>query len=111
WRIIYSKDIRKLLESKGHKDVVKLFKNPRDKEYHEYYNGIKGATKPEYLIPLDGWLSMIIYPSLDVKNEVHGNKEIRDLIKGIKKNEITHCTKPERKNAPIEVDLDACRNF
>ena len=97
-------------------DVVNLFEDP--KEYHEYYNTldkVKDKDKPKYLIPLDAWLSMIIYPNLDVKNRAQRCKGIRAPIKKIKIDdykEITYpCPKNESENAPIEVDLDACSNF
>ena len=65
----------------------------------------------QYLIPLDAWFSMIIYPSLDVKNKAQDNKKIRGLIEQIKKNETPGCPKAECENDPVEVDLDACRHF
>jgi hypothetical protein len=115
WRIIYSDDIRKLLLEKSRGEVVKLFGNPRDKEnnkYHEYYNTLdEDKGKPEYLIPLDAWFSMIIYPNLEVKNRAQKCEYIRSLINKIKDKETRPCPPAERDNAPIEVDLDACSNF
>jgi hypothetical protein len=51
---------------------------------------------------------MIIYPSLAVKNEAYRKKDLRDAIKEIKKR---GAFKDEQENWPIEMDLDACRNF
>jgi len=66
----------------------------------------------KYLIPLDGWLAMIIYPSLDVKNKAQQDDStgIKQQIKRIKDLD-DQGNRVENKNWPIEIDLDACRNL
>jgi hypothetical protein len=73
WRIIY---IDELLSKR-------LIIDPRDKnnsEEHEYFKSLTTLQqdKLEYLIPLDGWFSMTIYPSLAVKNRAQ-----QDISNGI----------------------------
>jgi len=121
WRIIYSENIRKLLLAnrelffkKCWVDIETLFKNPRNnfnRELNNYYKKLKGDKKPSYLIPLDAWFSMIIYPNITVKNRVQKDKEIQELIKTIKAKKTPGCPSYERENHPIEVNLSACRNF
>lgn len=114
WRIIFSEEIKQILLSKGRTDVVNLFVNPQNNsnfKYNQYYNSLGTKIKPEYIIPLDAWFSMIIYPSLEVKNEAQRNDKIKELIKQIKDKNTPGCTAEEKKNYPIGVDLDACRNF
>lgn len=114
WRIIYSDSIRKLLIEKNRKDVVSLFKNPKDRQNklsYKYYKSLTSKIKPEYLIPLDAWFSMIIYPSLEVKNKAQDNNHIQKLIKKVKSKYTPGCPSSEYKNFPIELNLDACRNF
>lgn len=93
-----------------------LIKDPRDSrnvKEHEYYQKLTSdeQNKLKYLIPLDGWFTMIIYPSLDVKNKAQFDStyKIRAEIKRIKNNQNGHAY--EGVNWPIELDLDACRNF
>lgn len=73
----------------------------------EYYNQLTDTQKArlKYLLPVDNWLGIIIYPSLRVKKAVSQNEEIRELIQNIISKSF------ERDVWPIEVDLDACRNF
>lgn len=121
WRIIYSEDIRKLLLANSELffkeckvDIETLFKNPRNKtnrELTDYYKTLKRDKKPDYLIPLDAWFSMIIYPNIRVKNRAKEDKEIQELIEMIKAKNTPGCPPDEHKNYPIEVDLSACRNF
>jgi hypothetical protein len=108
WRIIYFEDLINR----------RLIKDPRDskniKEF-AYYQKLTPdeQNKLKYLIPLDGWFTMIIYPSLDVKNEAQrsSNNEIRSEIERIKKDPNNQVYKIEGVNWPIELNLDACRNF
>jgi len=113
WRIVYSESIRKLLLDEKREDVVSLFKDPKDPEdieRHEYYKQLKGNKKPEYLLPLDPWLAIIIYPNLQVKKKSIEDTEIRKRLKEIaNRSHVTGC--PERTHPPIELDLDACHNF
>jgi len=121
WRIIYSEDIRKLILANSELffkncsvDIETLFKNPRNnynRELNNYYKKLKEDKKPSYLIPLDAWFSMIIYPNISVKNRAKEDKEIKELIKTIKAKNTPGCPSYERENHPIEVNLSACRNF
>jgi len=109
WRILYFSELSK--------NTKKPIIDPRDlnnlKE-HEYYNRLKTEEqeKLKYLMPLDGWFAMIIYPSLDVKNKAQQDDStgIKEQIERIKKLD-DHGNRVEGRNWPIEVDLDACRNF
>lgn len=110
WRILY---FEKLLEDKLIVDPG----DPQNSIEHAYYKKLITDKKetPEYLIPLDGWLAMIIYPSLDVKNEAQKDdgkkgKKIREAIKRIKELP-DEGNRIERGNWPVEVALDDCRNF
>lgn len=108
WRIVYLENLLK----------QRLIIDPRDskntKEY-DYYQSLpeEAKNKLKYLIPLDGWFVMIIYPSLDMKNESKCSSvyKIQSEIKRIKNNPRYHAYKVEGINWPIELDLDACRNF
>jgi hypothetical protein len=107
WRIVHSKD----LCGRG---LIVDPKQSKDVSVTTYFSGLCQAQqeKLKYLIPLDGWLAMIIYPSLDVKNRAqHDNDSgIRAAIADIKQRD-DHANRVEHGNLPIEVDLDACRNF
>jgi hypothetical protein len=114
WRILFFEN---LLQSKAILD-------PRDsanEKEHAYFNLLteEQQGRLKYLIPLDGWFSMIIYPSALEKNDAqwdtgHG---IPDQIKRIKSNAGDHGNQveglrnPTRGNWPIEIDLDACRHL
>lgn len=107
WRIIYFKELLSR----------KLIIDPRDKnniEEHQYFISLTTIqqSKLKYLIPLDGWFAMIIYPSLSVKNKAQ--QDISNCIQQqitIIKSRNDHGNRVEGGNRPIEVDLDACRNF
>jgi hypothetical protein len=63
---------------------------------------------------LDGWLSMIIYPSLEVKRQSfqHLDGTIRKQINRIKSERADRVNeKMERVNWTIELTLDDCRTF
>jgi hypothetical protein len=108
WRILYFKE----LLSK------KLIIDPSDSQNikeHAYFQSLKlrEQAKLKYLIPLNGWFAMIIYPSLDVKNKAQQDNSQDGIKKQIEriKNLDDRGNKVENKNWPIEVDLDACKNF
>jgi hypothetical protein len=71
-----------------------------------YFEGLdKGQkAKLKYLLPLGYHLCLIIYPSIAVKRAAQKDVEIRNLIGGL-------CLTEGECQLPIEVDLDACRNF
>lgn len=107
WRIVFLSELltgRKIID-------------PRDKSNereHQYYKSLRPdqQEKLKYLIPLDGWLSVIIYPSLQVKNRAQQDPttSVAAEIKKIKARD-DHANRVEKGNLPIEVNLDACRNF
>lgn len=108
WRILYFNELSK--------KTKKLFdpRDPNNVKENEYFNRLttEEQEKLKYLIPLDGWFAMIIYPSLDVKNKAQQDSStgIKEQIERIK-NLDDHGNRVEGRNWPIEVDLDACRNF
>lgn len=108
WRIVF---VERLLKQK-------LIIDPRDSANEKEHAFFKSLTpmqqnKLKYLIPLDGWLGLIIYPSLVVKNAARQDKSngILNEIARIKGDPSDHGNKVEGGSWPIEVDLDACRNF
>ncbi len=107
WRIIF---FQELLD----KDLIIDPRDPKNESAHSYFQTLqpKEQKKLKYLIPLDGWFSMIIYPSLDVKNKAQqdNSSSIVQQIQRIKSLN-DHGNRVEKNNWPIEVDLDACRNF
>lgn len=129
WRIIYSNEIKERLEQIGKKEILEKFRMPSyymdDKEFKEMY--MNTQQKPEFLIPLktnkekinqDPWFAMIIYPSLKVKVKSESDPEIRSLIEELKLKIPSKCISNTEKPAPfepyskpLEIDLDACRNF
>jgi len=114
WRILYFEDLLK-------KRLIIDPRDPQNKKEHNYFKNLTPSeqAKLKYLIPLDGWFAMIIYPSLDVKNEAQQDNSLGirgeiERIKEIGKNESDihdHANRVEGGNWPIEMNLDACRNF
>jgi hypothetical protein len=108
WRIVFTPG---LLDGNP-----KLVVNPRDKSNdgaNQYLMNLPSDQQDQlsYLIPLDGWLGIIIYPSLRVKNMAQRDPAIAAAIKRIKTNPSDRANKVEDGTLPVEVDLDACRNF
>lgn len=114
WRILFFDDLLN----------KKMIIDPRDRaneREHAYFNSLKHEQKEKlkYLIPMDGWFAMIIYPSLLVKNRAQWDTGygIAEQIKRIKTkaddhgNRVEGQANPTRGNWPIEVTLDSCRNF
>ncbi|NQU86965.1 MAG: hypothetical protein HQ541_14510 [Mariniphaga sp.] len=113
WRIIFSENIKKKIHSRSPNRLSRFIdpKETKNQELVNFYNNIRGK-KPDYFLPLDAWLAIIIYPSPEVKNKVHDNNEIKDLIKKVKSTKtVTGCPRYEYEMWPIEVDLDACSHF
>jgi hypothetical protein len=114
WRILY---FDALLESRRIIDP----RNSANIKEHAYFNNLEPdqQNKLRYLLPLDGWFAMIIYPSLKVKGHAQWGLDygIAEQIRRIKGNPNDHgnhvegLTNPIRGNWPIEVDLDVCRHF
>jgi abortive phage resistance protein AbiGi (putative antitoxin) len=79
----------------------------------DYFESLREDQKTNlrYLIPLDGWLALLIYPSLAIKNRAQDPRgEIIGLIRAIKERK-DHAHRIEGRNLPAEIDLDMCRNF
>lgn len=107
WRILFFQELLR-------KDLIKDPRDPQNEKENEYFNKLtpEKKAKLKYLISLNGWFAMIIYPSLHVKNKAQQDDSIgiKQQIKRIK-NLNDHGNRVEGGNMPIEVDLDACRNF
>lgn len=107
WRILF---FEQLLRSR----LIVDPRNTTNASEHTYFQSLSQdeQQKLKYLVPLDGWLAMIIYPALDVKNAAQQDEKagIRDQIRRIKARD-DHGNRVERGNWPIEVDLNACRHF
>lgn len=114
WRIMYFE----ALEEEG------FIKDPRKAENtdeHRYFNSLtkEQQSRLRYLIPLDGWFTMIIHPSVHTKNLVQWDADngISEAIRRIKSNPHDHANRveglkgPVRGNWPLQVELDACRHF
>jgi len=113
WRIIFSENIKSKLINNGRQDRSDLFVDPKktaNKEIAEFYAKLPLENRPEYLIPLDPWLAIIIYPDLRTKAMSIASHEIRESLEYISiRPTVTGC--PERGFFPTEVDLGACKNF
>ena len=108
WRILF---LQELLDEG-------LLVDPRDSKNEEAHAYLKSLTEEQqerlrYLAPFDGWFQVIIYPSLAVKNlaQQDNSERIQKEILRIKVNPEDHGNRVERGNWPMEMDLDACRNF
>ncbi len=78
-----------------------------------YYRALSSQDQKilRYLVPLDGWLAAIIYPSLRIKNTAQKcGSEIQKLIHEIARAP-NHARRVEGDNLPIELDLDLCSNL
>ena len=105
WRILFMERVLK----------NKLLIDPRDSrntKHHEFYKSLNPEQQKtlKYLAPLDGWFSMIIYPSIWTKNAAQRDGQIQRVIESIK-NLNDHANAVEDRNWPIEVDLGSCSNF
>jgi hypothetical protein len=74
WRVIYFED---LIRSKRLIDP----RDPKNVSAHNYFQSLTPSqqTKLKYLLPLDGWFAMIIYPTLDSKMLLNGTKAVRSM--------------------------------
>lgn len=111
WRIVFRKEM--LGRSKS--GEVDRAVDPRDpnSESSSYLQslGLDRQSKLKYLVPVDGWLAVIIYPSLAIKAMAWESQAVRELIRSIKANQCNRPNRVERGNMPVEMDLDLCRNF
>lgn len=108
WRILFFEHLLK-------KQLIKDPRDPSNVEEHKFFMTLSQGKqeKLKYLVPLDGWFSLIIYPSHWVKNmsKQNASSEVEEQIRRIKGNTTDHGNRVEGGNWPIEVDLDACRHF
>jgi hypothetical protein len=122
WRIIYDSRIDRLLRKSGKDHVAQYFERARNVADPCVKRAIASAAKSKklgFLIPVKSkWLAIIIYPSLAVKVLAESDPTIRALIEdtkpGYTKRNIGKRLNPatfEGYSKPIEIDLDACRNF
>ena len=110
WRIVYSESIKKKV-SEIDRTVADKFVDPaesQDSDLRQYWERL--GKKPEYLLPLDGWLAMIIYPFAQVKNAARQDTKVRELIEAVKQKRILG-PQYECEMWPMEIDLDACSHF
>jgi len=107
WRIIFFEELLS-------KKLIIDPRDPNNKDENKFFNSLLPGeqVKLKYLMPLDGWFAMIIYPSLEFKNIAQQNSthNIHAEVKNIKSKK-DHGNAVEKGNWPIEIDLDACRNF
>jgi hypothetical protein len=124
WRLVYRDDFKS------------SFIDPKDQtkiDHHAFYNNLLRENKrtPDYLIPLNFWLAVIIYPCPAVKILAEQDEEIRQLIaktrcKGIdqyknvfqqekgkqeKLKNLAACSVGESFMMPMEIDLDTMSHF
>lgn len=113
WRIIYSENIKSKMPSHKHSYFINP-KDPTNKKHHEFYQTIYTSEKPDYIVPVDGWLALIIYPNLQIKNAAYEDTKIRDLLTQLKdpKSVRAEGIPPEEViNFPAELDIGAIKNF
>jgi len=119
WRIIFSEKLKKRLSTKELNRKLKYFIDPEDpsceKKYKDFYASLGDNYKPDYLVPIDEWLSLIIYPNLQIKNASIKDAEIRHLLTCLKcedkKNVLAEgIPRTEISNFPIEVDFGSLKN-
>lgn len=115
WRIIFDPQIDQNYFINPRGDLEKEFrkytyKNTTIDEFKRYCTRCQDS-RLQYLVPLDGWLAMIIYPSPEVKNRIK-DFGIPKLIENIKLCN-THPISPlyEQEMMPVELDLDLCNHF
>ena len=119
WRIIFSENIKKKTPDRQKAYFIDP-KDPSTGRYHDFYINLKTDIKPEYLVPVDEWLALIIYPNLQIKNAALDNPEIRSLLSSLKSQEkikkrnlilAEGIPDTEVVNFPAEIDIGAIRNF
>jgi hypothetical protein len=108
WRIIF---LQELLDRN-------LLVDPRNEiniEVNAFFRSLTAIEQDQlkYLVPLDGWFAMVIYPFLLAKNMAQQVDafQIKQEIHRIKSKRNDHGNQVEHGNWPIEVDLDACQHF
>jgi hypothetical protein len=113
WRVVFSEEIRKRFG-----DISGIDKCPERDEFYRYLIDCRVAEskKPQYLLKLDKWFSIIIYPSLAVKVAAESDDDIRKRIEEIKPKLPTNANPSssaafEKYSKPFEINLSALRNF
>lgn len=115
WRIIYSSTIEKELGK------IRGIENLSDNKFAQLQsylikNKVPETKWPQYLLKLDSWFAIIIYPSLAVKVYAEADESLRKLINSLKPN-LPENTNPEasagfeKYSKPFEIDLNSCINF
>ncbi len=106
WRILATPELVESL------NAVDPTRSPSP-ELDRYLRTLRRADRDKlrYLLPLDKWLSCIIYPSVALKIEAYKDPKIRELLDGLPKISTRLSDHIENKNSPVEMDLDLCRNF
>lgn len=107
WRILYLDE----LERAG--KIVDP-KKKQNEAAHAFFLTLPelAREKLKYLLPLDGWLAMIIYPTIWTKNAAQQLEESGVLAELQRVKSLDdHGNRVEKFNWPIEMDLDACRNL
>jgi Putative abortive phage resistance protein AbiGi, antitoxin len=114
WRILFFDELV------ARRQIIDPRDSANEKE-HAYFNSLTSERQNvlKYLIPLDGWFAIIIYPSLSVKNHAQWNAAygIVEQTRRIKSNRGDHANRVEARedptwgNWPIELNLDSCRHF
>jgi len=121
WRIIFNRELSEeesngvgvpLVMSRKTPPEVKsqLENDPALKKYVDRLSK-KKRDMLQGLVPVDGWLAMIIYPSVGVKNRAQRCPKIRDEIRRIKMNLLDHANRVEGGNWPVELDFDLCSHL
>lgn len=110
WRIIENESLVKQNKILDPSDI-------KNEDENSFYNSLSMKERDilKFLLPLDGWLSLIILPSITIKNKLNDpNHPIGSKIKSeIKRIKTTRChaNRVEGGVLPMEIDIDACRNF
>lgn len=119
---------KKFVDVKGDKEqlkkgFLKYSKNMQECIRFENFASYINSNKNErlrYLLPLDYWLSVIIYPSPAVKIAAENDSDVRCLLKktreelprGFLLRPSDSCIKVgEKYMMPIEIDLDTMSHF
>ena len=105
WRIVLHK---RLIDARIVKNPHNPTEREEDRSLAKYWRSLssKQQEKLMYLVPLDEWLAIIVYPSIMVKNKAQSDSDIRDLIRRLAKPDGV-----EKGNLPIELPFDSCEHL
>jgi len=127
WRIVYPEGLNQENQFIGDlcKKIVDINGNPNDElkkylrpsfgveEFKEYIDCNKSSGL-KYLIPLDYWFAVIIYPCPTVKIAAERDCEIRRLLRRTRfplKQQLSQICVGEKYMMPMEIDLDTMSHF